>query len=720
MKISVIDGHQPSQTGFVTRIVEVTVELLAKTICQTLWAPGTFNLITFKDKYGNERTGYHRTNENLASISFLTLDIDGGLKLTEAIPRLKKFGYRAIVGLTRNHQKIKVTSSGQKKPACDRFRIILFLSMPLTNDADYKATWQTVKDKFPEMDNCKDSARYFYPCTKVVAIIDGEDYPILPASQSKALPRPLVEVGSTKERGILSRRTRDFLALGPLGSEAWHFQFIRAAFDFKEQLYTFEEAREQLKKAATNAQKDLDETDIQQLKDVYENRLTKFSPRLPSNKGSFSEEYRGPAEAADLELDDAALYGIAGEVVREILPHTEASAAAILFQFLVAFGNLIGRTAHFRVEADRHYLNLFTVLVGQSSKGRKGTSWGYIERIFSLVQEDWVKKCIVQGASSGEGLVWVVRDPIFKIPVSNSKEEGIQLEPIMVDSGVTDKRLLIREGEFAQVLKVARREGNTLSPLLRNAWDSGNLRTLVKNNPAMATGAHLSLIGHVTQEELLRSLTDTEICNGLANRFLWVSVKRSKLLPEGGAVDEDKLKKLAVRIKAIAENVIAHGELSIPRSEGSRVIWREVYPSLSRERSGLLGSILGRAEAQVARLSLIYAVLDRALLIEIPHLEAALAAWKYCEQSCSAIFGTKLGDPTADTILIALEDRSDGMTRSDVSNLFKHNKPSAEIERAIAVLRSLNRIKIEMEATGGRSAERIFLNTDEINEISRN
>jgi hypothetical protein len=103
---------------------------------------------------------------------------------------------------------------------------------------------------------------------------------------------------------------------------------------------------------------------------------------------------------------------------------------------------------------------------------------------------------------------------------------------------VSDKRLLIVETEFASVLKVNARDGNTLSPILRQAWDSGNLRILTKNSPARATNAHISIIGHITKEELLRFITDTELANGLANRFLWVLVRRSKILPEGGGTPE--------------------------------------------------------------------------------------------------------------------------------------------------------------------------------------
>lgn len=75
-------------------------------------------------------------------------------------------------------------------------------------------------------------------------------------------------------------------------------------------------------------------------------------------------------------LAEQAFRGVAGQTVRAIEPNSEADPAALLVQMLLAFGSVIGRSAHFRVEADRHYCNLFAVLVGVTSEGRKGTSWG--------------------------------------------------------------------------------------------------------------------------------------------------------------------------------------------------------------------------------------------------------------------------------------------------------------------------------------------------------
>ena len=67
-----------------------------------------------------------------------------------------------------------------------------------------------------------------------------------------------------------------------------------------------------------------------------------------------------------------ALHGLAGEFVRQIGPHTESDPVGILSQILLLYGNLIGRHSYFAVEADRHFLNLFEVQVGETSKGRRG------------------------------------------------------------------------------------------------------------------------------------------------------------------------------------------------------------------------------------------------------------------------------------------------------------------------------------------------------------
>ena len=200
-------------------------------------------------------------------------------------------------------------------------------------------------------------------------------------------------------------------------------------------------------------------------------------------------------------IAEEAFHGPGGEFVLRTEPHSEAHPMALLSQFLVAFGTACGRGAHYQVEADRHYSNEFVVLVGPTATGRKGSSWGHVRRLLGDTDPGFAG-CLVGGLSSGEGLISQVRDPL---------EDHHDQAP-------SDKRRLVVEPEFAQTLKVLAREGNTLSPVVRQAWDGEPLQTMVRNDPLRASDAHIGIVGHITRDELLRYLTATELANGFANR----------------------------------------------------------------------------------------------------------------------------------------------------------------------------------------------------------
>lgn len=403
-------------------------------------------------------------------------------------------------------------------------------------------------------------------------------------------------------------------------------------------------------------------------------------------------------------LEPDALHGLAGDVVRTLGPHTEADPTAILFQTLTAFGSAVGGRPFFRTEADRQTGNLFPVLVGETSRGRKGTSFGHVRRLHSIADPEWERERIASGLSSGEGLIWCVRDAIEgQHPV---KKDGRveDYQTVITDPGVSDKRLLVYQSEFASTLRVLGREGNTLSAVLRESWDSGNLRTLTKNSPAKATGAHISIVGHITRAELLRYLDSTEAANGFGNRILWVSVRRSKCLPEGGNLDPRELERLGTRLRDALSFAREVGELK--RDERARAAWIEVYPDLSRGLPGLFGAVTARAEAQVTRLALLFALLDKSAVVLADHLKAALAAWTYAEDSARFIFGESLGDSVADAILRALRETEVGLIRTEIFDLFKRHRKASEIERALKVLLELGLVERREERSGGRTAER--------------
>jgi hypothetical protein len=402
-------------------------------------------------------------------------------------------------------------------------------------------------------------------------------------------------------------------------------------------------------------------------------------------------------------LDDRALYGLAGELVRVISPHTEADEVSLLVQILIEFGNVINRAPHCVAEADYHALNEFAVLVGLTSKGRKGSSSGHVQRVFKMVDPTWAQERVQGGLSSGEGLIWAVRDPIVKTEAIREKGRPTgKYEEVIADQGISDKRLMVLESEFASTLRVLGREGNTLSAIIRQAWDSGTLRVLTKNSPAHATNAHISVIGHITKDELLRYLDSTEAGNGFGNRFLWLCVRRSKTLPEGGHLSDADLGKYVVRLRQAIDAAARVREIT--RNHEARAMWREVYPALSEGAPGLLGAMTSRAEAHVMRLSALYALMDQSAQVQRPHLEAALALWEYCEASARFIFGSALGDPLADELIRLLRANPEGLSQTDMYNHFGRHKSSEQIARALALIAEQGLADMVKQATAGRTA----------------
>jgi hypothetical protein len=188
-------------------------------------------------------------------------------------------------------------------------------------------------------------------------------------------------------------------------------------------------------------------------------------------------------------LAEAAFHGPAGEFVKLVEPHTEADPAALLVQFLVGFGNLCGPASFRFAGGVAHHMNEFAVVVGDTSRARKGTSWAEVERFLEKVDSDWVRGCVTSGLSTGEGLIYHVRDPQNENGrVDSASGTKGETNGRGADPGVLDKRLMVQAGEFAAVLKVVTRDGATLSPVLREAWDGKVLaryqRTVRRPRPA--------------------------------------------------------------------------------------------------------------------------------------------------------------------------------------------------------------------------------------------
>lgn len=429
-------------------------------------------------------------------------------------------------------------------------------------------------------------------------------------------------------------------------------------------------------------------------KEELEKEIQGICDRYPSAKNveDDSQGYLKKEIEQWPKLNEAAYFGLVGDIVKMIEPHTEADPVAILLNLLTATGNIVGDSAHFLIEYTKHPLRLFVAQVGKSSIGRKGLALSAPKHMFGQVDSEWFQKCVTGGLSSGEGVIYAVRDQQTKF--KNGVEE-------IADRGVSDKRLMLIESEFSKVLKVSKRDGNTLSSILRHAWDDGNLRSLTKNDPITATGAHISIIAHITQDELLKLFDDVDMANGYGNRFLWALIKRSKKIPlPKGAV----LSALNAHIAQLSQ-VIEFGKSlgTIEMGEETVPYWEEVYDLLTDDRPGLLGALLNRAATHVLRLSCIYAVLAKSQKIQLENLKAALAVWEYCEESAKLIFKDYSGDSVADRIFSTLKE-SKGMTKTEIDSLFgRHGY--RRIDFALESLAKNGKIYLNIEATGGRSRQ---------------
>ena len=182
------------------------------------------------------------------------------------------------------------------------------------------------------------------------------------------------------------------------------------------------------------------------------------------------------------------------------------------------------------------------------------------------------------------------------------------------------------------------------------------MQSLTKNSPAKATGAHISIIGHITKEELLRYLTVTETANGFGNRFLWFWVERSKTLPFGGEISTIDFFSTVKRLREAIEFAKTVDEITW--AEETKPLWSYIYPDLSEGKTGLIGGMIGRSDAYVCRLACIYALLDKSKVIKPEHLLAAIAVWDYSERSIRYIFQDRTGDPIANDILDAIKKQS--------------------------------------------------------------
>lgn len=396
--------------------------------------------------------------------------------------------------------------------------------------------------------------------------------------------------------------------------------------------------------------------------------LRRLPPPEPDNPDAFKPQHP--------KLREAALQGLPGRVVRELDPYTEADRAAVLVSFLAAAGAMIGNGPHMSAGDVEQPCRLWALIIGPTAGGMKGTSWAAVQRVILRASiENPIR--IEKGLSSAEGLIEVVVD-----------SHGQPGDKDFIE-GVTDKRLIIVESEFAAVLARGKREGNPLFQTMRDAWDGSQLSTMVrKANRLVATQHHIAVVGHITAEELRAKLTDVDVASGSMNRFLTVCSIRSKKLPDGGGAPQQVVDSLADELRERVEDSGAF--LRVERDEAAGQLWVSGYDALTPNvlAESHYSQVVARAVPQLLRLSLTYALLDKhpgKPVIRAEHLDAAVAVWEYVQASAWFVFGDLAANVNLAQLCEAVgKAPGQTLTRTQITTtVFGNNKSAALISELI-------------------------------------
>lgn len=227
--------------------------------------------------------------------------------------------------------------------------------------------------------------------------------------------------------------------------------------------------------------------------------------------------------------------------------------------------------------------------------------------------------------ATGEGLIYMVRDPVHD-------QHGE-----IADPGVDDKRLLFDVSEFAGVLAQARREAATISTVLRDAFDGVRLVTPTKTSFCEASDTHIVVIGSVPETEIVKTLTSTDITNGLANRFPMFYSVRTKIVPMPKATDPKLMQGFAEHLSRAIEEATRCNE--VPMDDDALDYWYDIYHMLEeRAHPPAIAALLARQSTYTLIFAALLALLNRQAVIQRDHLDAALAWIQFWEDTALFVF----------------------------------------------------------------------------------
>jgi hypothetical protein len=306
-------------------------------------------------------------------------------------------------------------------------------------------------------------------------------------------------------------------------------------------------------------------------------------------------------------------YGPIGEAVTNAMPHTEADPIGVLASTLAVFSSALnGRVI---MEGGRPAV-LWTVLVGKSALGRKGTAKRTADRILAPSIGGFMHSRTYAGVTSGPSLV----NMLYTLEMDSPRSEMGQ-----------DGRALIVEEEWSSVLKRSRR-CPTFSQQLRSAWDGAPISNTTKKGIQEVPRPLLGMHAHITPGEWAKYVSATEALGGSFNRYLPVLVERSKMLPYNhkAKIGETKALSDAYHWALREQRVISFSADAGRRYDELRAIIEDRMAEMPEH----LSCYMERSAEQVARVAAVFTAAEKKTKINRRALDAA---WAFVSYSMASV-----------------------------------------------------------------------------------
>lgn len=378
--------------------------------------------------------------------------------------------------------------------------------------------------------------------------------------------------------------------------------------------------------------------------------------------------------------DPVIFSGPLGEITKTLDPYTEADPVGVHVSLLAAFSAYLGQTTRVQTGKGLSPLSFWTVLVGVTGQGRKGTATSLAQQVVEAAFTAWSTNGVVTGCpATGLGFI-------------------TELYERTAEGAATP--VLIIEEEMDAFISNSKKD-TRVGTMLRKAWDGADLNHKTAKDDIHVAKPHVAIVGHVQPKNWGAISGSRDATGGTYNRFLPVAVTRSKTLPVFGAADSTEvIRDMARKLRRMASFA---REVDVVRV---RPDVAEIFEA--RHRPACEGLIHGneelaqmaeRAMAYLVRLAALYALTDSRDEIEEVDFDAALAVIRYSVETIVAVLPEAGGDLL--TTKIAAAVRLHGVIDGgELWDLVGRNVSKRQITEALLATPQIQTLK--GKSTGGR------------------